>query len=134
MVDKIKVEIFGDKDKVETQGCPMKGNGCSGCSGGCGGSCSGCGSSKNNGTDRTLKERCEEVFNYVRSSDVGDNVDLVFYDINNINVLDYDDIRVLLERGFEPPFTVIDGIVRYYGGISTQLIYKDIKELFDSNK
>lgn len=129
---KINVDIFGDPDKT-SQGA------CSGCrkttiaikgkdnsSGGCS-NCSGCDKEK---TDRlTLMEQYHELETFISKSDVFNNVKLSFYDINKINVLDYDNIRILTELDYEAPFVVIDDIVRYYGAISKELIYKDVKEL-----
>ena len=69
---------------------------------------------------------------YIKNSDIKDKVKLEFYDLKKVSVLDHDHIRILTEMDYEPPFVVIDGIVRYYGGISGHLIYKDAKELISA--
>ncbi len=141
----IKVDIFGFwNERLENK------KGCGGCasSGGCGGcskknggiqiagrlsnteSCSGCGSG--NEPSKTVGQQYEELLEFINNSDIKDMVKLEFYDLKKINVLDYDDIRILTEMDYEAPFVVIDGIVRYYGGISEQLIYKDVKELLSA--
>lgn len=138
----IKVDIFGFWDeKLQTN------KSCGGCgsSGGCGGcnskkagieiagrtssteGCAGCGSSSEG--SKTIGQQYQELIEYINNSDLKDKVKLEFYDLKKINVLDYDDIRILTEMDYESPFVVIDGIVRYYGGISGHLIYKDVKEL-----
>lgn len=50
-----------------------------------------------------------------------------------MNLSDKEEIQVnnIINKGFTPPITVIDGIIRYYAGISNILIYKDIKELLE---
>lgn len=138
-------------------GCPSSGGGCPS-TGGChsqtkGGdegiqstnkdhSCSGCGS-KSSGEGlttgglsvdqsvNTTGMQYEELVIYLQDTGMKSKVDIEFLDMNKINILDFDDIRVLDEMGYESPFTVIEGIVRYYGGISKDLIYKDIQELIE---
>lgn len=146
IINKIKVDIFGIWDEV------LKNNkkDCGGCSsatsgGGCGCSkrkmgiaikgseqesdagCGGCSSKKSE--PKSTGTQFDELKNFINDSNVRDVVELQFYDLNKINVLDYDDIRILTEMEYEAPFVVIDGVVRYYGGISSDLIYKDILEL-----
>jgi hypothetical protein len=65
----------------------------------------------------------------VTLNDIKEFANLEFLDIKKINILDYDDIRYLYDEGYELPYCAIDGVVRFYGGISSRLIYKDIKEL-----
>ncbi|WP_139902208.1 hypothetical protein [Clostridium thermarum] len=147
MINKIKVDIFGIWDQV----LENKKN-CGGCSssngsGGCGcskrnsgiaikgasqeasGGCSGCGSKKSD--PKSVGQQFNELKNFIDSSAVRDFAELNFYDLTKINVLDYDDIRILTEMDYEAPFVIIDGIVRYYGGISIDLIYNDVKELVE---
>lgn len=141
----IKVDIFGFwNERLENKkgcgGCASSGS-CGGCSKKNGGiqiagrlsnteSCSGCGSG--NEPSKTVGQQYEELLEFINNSDIKDMVKLEFYDLKKINVLDYDDIRILTEMDYEAPFVVIDGIVRYYGGISEQLIYKDVKELLSA--
>jgi hypothetical protein len=149
MINKIKVDIFGIWDEV------LKSNkkDCSSCesatgSGGCGcskrksgiairgvseeskpGGCGGCGSKKSE--PKSVGEQYTDLKSFIDGSAVKEVVELQFYDLRKINILDYDDIRVLTERDYEGPYVVIDGIVRYYGGISQDLIYKDVQELIE---
>lgn len=148
MINKIKVDIFGIWDEVL-----QNKKDCGGCSsadgkGGCGcskrksgiaikgaaeeaqsGGCGGCGSKKSQ--PKSVGELYTELKGFIENSAVKEVVELQFYDLRKINVLDYDDIRVLTERDYETPYVVIDGIVRYYGGISQDLIYKDVQELVE---
>ncbi len=50
-------------------------------------------------------------------------------DDNRFETDEKDRVLDVIDRGFDAPITVIDGIIRYYGGISNKLVYKDVKEL-----
>lgn len=127
-MDIIKINIYGYEDRTIFQGC-SSGNKHS-CSAHCEkGNCSGCSSSEKN--EITLQELCENLCKYLKNTDICDNVDVSFISLNKSEVISYEKNRVeeIIERGFYPPIVVIDGIIRYYGGISNTLVYKDVKEL-----
>jgi hypothetical protein len=139
MENKIKVQIYGEWDSVLGGGCNSKieiassdKKAASGC-GGCCGNSGGCNTGHSCG-DKAIKTM-GELFGSLNNSlvDIGlnEHVELQFLDIRRINVLDYDDIRILFDRGYELPYCVVDGIVRYYGGIPEELIIKDVKELLE---
>ena len=81
--------------------------------------------------------RTEELYdvlkNFPNYSDVWKNTLLNFIELEKMNLSDKEEIQVnnIINKGFTPPITVIDGIIRYYAGISNILIYKDIKELLE---
>ncbi|NLZ49689.1 MAG: hypothetical protein GX895_13110 [Clostridiales bacterium] len=142
----IKIDIFGFWDqRLQNSeracgGCSSSGS-CSACCKNKGGieianksatigGCAGCSSSSK--ASKTVGQQYQELIEYINNSDIKEKVRLEFYDLKKINVLDYDDIRILTELDYEAPFVVIDGIVRYYGGISNYLIYKDVKELISA--
>ena len=152
MAEKIKIQVYGIEDLILGGGSAS--GGCGGCSSkgkqslgeskvSCCGSvsndkgsgCGGCGSKKGESggcgskTPKTVSELYRELVEFIEGSDVKDKTVLEFIDINKINILDYDDVRYLYDGGYELPYCVIDGIVRYYGGISNELILNDIKEL-----
>ena len=60
-----------------------------------------------------------------------ENVDIHFIELGKSIPVNEEAIKVedIIKKGFEPPITVIDGIVRYYAGISNVLVYKDVLEL-----
>ncbi len=135
MSDKIKVQIFGVKYKEISSGC-----GCSNKKSGCDSckskkeSCDGCGSSggcgKNSGN--TVGQAYDKLKKFIEESDVNNKTELEFIDLDQINIKEkYPKIKETIDKGFEPPITVIDDIIRYYGGISESLVYKDIKELLE---
>lgn len=143
MSEKIKVEIYGIKDKVLESGCGCTGKkeGCS--SGGCGNkksSCDGCGSGSNSGDsgcesrkEKTVGKAYSDLEKYINESDVFNSVQLEFVDLNKNDLKEekYNKVKEIIDKGFEPPITVVDGIIRYYGGISDSYIYKDVKELLE---
>lgn len=132
-MNKIIIQIFGNKDENINSGCGMS-EGCSGC-GSNAHKCSGCGNhgcgnkGETTESNKTMDVIYSELVKFIMNSDVGDKVSMEFVDINKVGIHPYYDIEDLVERGFDPPITVIDGIVRYYGGISGKLIYNDVKEL-----
>lgn len=143
IIDKIKVDIYGIRDQV-LESKKKCGNGCGSNGGGCGHKAagitikrnddeasSGCSCDSGNSAAKTTEELFEDLKVLLESSDVKDNIELRFYDLKKLNVLDYDQVRILTEEDFEPPFVIIDGIARYYGGISSAFIYGDIKELLE---
>jgi hypothetical protein len=154
MSKKIQVHIFGFGNQVLKGGCSSEG--CGGCgsknnssSRECGGCCNNssghreCGKSKNNlykseelkstihieKKPKNLNEQYTDLAEFLTERGVMHSIDLKFMELNKINILDYDDLRVLYDKDFEPPYVVIDGIIRYYGGLSFDLIYNDIKDL-----
>lgn len=142
MSKKIKVQIYGIENQILGGGRSSEGcGGCSSkaskdsseCSSSHGKGCGGCGSAGgcSSKTPKTMIKLYEELVASIKSSDINHCVELEFLDIRKINILDNDDIRTLYDMDYELPYCVIDGVVRYYGGISSSLIYKDIKELMD---
>lgn len=133
---KIKIQIFGVKDQLlaggcgcssKQGGCSSKKNSCNGCSGG-NKSCGGCKTSN----ERTLEDAYNELKTFINESDVKDQTIIEFVDLNKVKLEDeFERIKSTIDKGFEPPITVVDDIIRYYGGISNRLIYNDIKELLE---
>ena len=122
---KIKVEIYGNKDSIMAGGCSV-----GECSKGCGSSghsCSGCGSKDSK--PKTQLELFNELKSLIQNSDVKEYAELFFIEVSKDSIGGNEEILDLMDKDFNLPITVIDGIVRYYGGISNNLIYKDIKEL-----
>ena len=119
MKEKVDVLIYGYlKEKVQ-KGCNKKAS-CSSC-GNCKGGC--------NKDESTYEKLYNELQTFINKSDIKDYVNMKFIDIYNKDSIGSEEVEDILWRGFEPPITVIDGIVRYYGGLSNRLIYNDIKEL-----
>lgn len=116
---KIVVQVYGIKDSVINSGCDKK------IKASCGHGCTNCTSKKDQ--TATMGTAFKEVSAYLNNSAIGDKISLEFIEVNE-NYRN-EQIEDLIERGFNLPITVIDGIVRYYGGISGKLIFNDVKEL-----
>lgn len=135
MNDKIKVQIFSVKYKELSGGCGCshKKSSCKGC--GEENNCKSCstGCTKNfEKTAKTVEDAYEKLEKFIKSSDVNNKVQLEFIDLEKINIKEqYKRVWETIDKGFDPPITVIDNIIRYYGGISNDLVYKDVKELLE---
>lgn len=143
MDEKIKVEIYGIKGQVLTNGCGCseKKHGCAGDS--CGNkksSCGGCGSNSTSGhsgcgvgKEKTVGEAYIDLEKFINESDIAINTELKFIDLNKNELKEerYSKVRDIIDKGFELPIIVVDSIIRYYGGIPNSYIYKDVKELIE---
>lgn len=118
MERKILVQVYGNKDEMFGTCCSKNKENSK-----CGGGCSGCSSS----------QTCLKAFNnlekYLADSDVKDNVELRFTEVDSKELIANEELRELLKQEYTLPFIIVDGIFRYYGGISNQLVYKDVKDL-----
>ena len=120
-MDKIKVLIYGNENTDNMKkGCANKKTGCNSKHG-----CTSCGSN----TGSNLQESMNRLKEFIEQSDVKPFVDVEYIELCNNTYSSYSEVDELIERGFDTPITIIDGVVRYYGGISNTLIYNDIKEL-----
>jgi hypothetical protein len=135
---KIKVQIFGVKEQLLPSGCGCsnKQSGCSSClkkkqSSGSSSGKSQCGGCKTN-TLKTVGDAYNELEVFIGESNVKDKTILEFIDLDRVkSEEEFAKINDILNKGFEPPITVIDDIIRYYGGISNRLVYNDVKELLE---
>lgn len=119
---KIEVNIYGiGEDIMET--CCSKVGKDSESGSGCGGGCSGCPTSK-----KTL-EAFVELEQYLEIKGAAEVVSMNFIEADEEGMLGHEELRELLKQGFTLPITIIDEVPRYYGGISKDLILKDILEL-----
>lgn len=132
MKNEIKIIIYGNRLNIlgKDGGCGHSTeDGCSGCnskkSGGCSSSKSECGSNEK----KSVGDMFLELESFILASDIKDAVKLQFIELDKNKVGGNEEVEDVINRGFESPIVVIDGIVRYYGGISNLLVYNDIKEL-----
>ncbi|MBC8061874.1 MAG: hypothetical protein H7Y18_14575 [Clostridiaceae bacterium] len=130
MEDKIKVLIYGNKESKpgENGGCGhLNEAGCTGCNSD---KSSGCGEGKCGSKEKKSQGNMFlELESFIDASDIKNKVKLYFIELDNKKIGGNEEIQEIIDRGFEAPIVVIDGIVRYFGGISNLLIYNDIKEL-----
>jgi hypothetical protein len=142
----IKVKIYGVKKQIISSGCGCSGkkNDCCSSSkgkksccnsgeGGCANKTNKCCTDNALNISKTVGGAYKELEELINNSDIKNNTELEFIDIEEINLEEEQFLRIkeIIYRGFEPPITVVDDIIRYYGGIPNTYIYKDIKELIE---
>jgi disulfide oxidoreductase YuzD len=142
----IKVKIYGIKKQLISSGCGCsdKKNGCCSSSkgkksccnsgeGGCANKTNKCSTGNSLNISKTVGDSYKELEEFINNSDVKNNTELEFIDIEKIDLEEDEFLRIkeIIHRGFEPPIIVVDDIIRYYGGIPNTYIYKDIKELME---
>ncbi|PKM51906.1 MAG: hypothetical protein CVV02_04655 [Firmicutes bacterium HGW-Firmicutes-7] len=110
MNSKTQVIVFGLKDEAPAES-------------GCGCSCgdTGCGPTP------TMGEMYQELSEFLTTK--VDNIEFKFVDILEDELEEHEDVLELLEKQFPIPFTKINGKMAFYGGISNEAIYEDIKKL-----
>ena len=126
MNSKIKINIYGNKDAI------ISGDRCNNKHSSCSGKCAGC---KSTNDSKTIHVRTLDLYhnlvNFLTINHLKENVDIHFIELGKSIPVNEEAIKVedIIKKGFESPITVIDGIVRYYAGISNVLVYKDVLEL-----
>lgn len=146
MNEKIKVKIYGVKMQPISSGCGCgskessccntskgKKSCCNSGEGGCANKTNKCCSGGALNISKTVEDLYKELEEFINNSDVKNDVELEFIDLEKINLEEEQFYRIkeILDKGFEPPITVVDDIIRYYGGISNAYIYNDVKELLE---
>ncbi|PKM94592.1 MAG: hypothetical protein CVU84_10085 [Firmicutes bacterium HGW-Firmicutes-1] len=58
-----------------------------------------------------------------------EDIEFKFIDILEDDLDEHDDVLGLLEKQFPIPYTKINGKMAFYGGISNDAIYEEIKKL-----
>lgn len=128
----IKVNIYGYEKKSLLVGCiNNKNSSCNLCGSKFNSLCKNCKSKENSFCN--ILDLYKGLNKFLKNTDISNSVDVNFIELSNKENVSDERFRVeeIMERGFNPPITVIDGIIRYYGGISNILVYKDVKELLN---
>lgn len=125
----VLIEVFGMKGKTSKKstcsgGCSSCSSGCTGCGGSSG--CEGC------TVNKDMFQQYEELVNYIKSTDVAKQAEIEFVDAAGIDIDKYDYMEEALKRRLMLPIVVINGVVRYYGGVSNKLVYREIKKELES--
>lgn len=119
----IKVDVYGIGEDILGSCCNENKEAKSNCSGGgCNNSCQ---------SSKKCSQAFDDLKSFLMASEVKGNISLNYTEMDSKALIEQEEIRELIKRGFELPVTVIDGIVRYYGGLSGSLVYKDVKELVE---
>jgi len=111
-MSKVNVEVVGIRNESAGGGC------C--CAGGCGSG--GCGPAP------TMGEQYQKLADFLAGSELKDQVHLTFIDVLTDELENHPAINQALEEELDLPITLINGLVRFFGGLSTQDVYEAIKE------
>jgi len=106
----IQVDVFGIRDEA-----PL------------GGSCS-CGGDCGSVSEKTMGEMYEDLLRFFQESDLGTNIQLKFIDVFEDDLKGYDTPHTMFKNGFALPLVAVNGVVRFYGGISNSRIYDEVRK------
>lgn len=119
------IEVFGvnrERECVHDNGGSCSG-GCSGCSSSA--SCSGHSTCEGN---KNMFLMYKELVDYIKNTDVAKQVEIEFVDTDKIDVEKYDYLQEAFKKKFMLPIVAINETVRFYGGISNKLVYKEVEK------
>jgi|GEM_PF-6150065 len=143
----ITVEIFAIGCELSGAGCPRQAGGCGGCSrlaasphpdagasrttGGCG-ACGGCCRDKPTSAVRTVGGLYRDLEKQLRQNGLVKVTDLRFIDLFDTPIEFYPAAQRLVAAGYTPPLILINGDLRYYGGIDPAVILAAIQAAAES--
>ena len=105
----VQVDVFGIREEAPIGSCS------------CGGSC---GSSDK----KTMGEMYESLVQFLQESDVASRVELKFIDVLDDDLKGYEKAHTMFKNGFALPLVAVNGIVRFYGGISHSMVYDEVNK------
>jgi hypothetical protein len=107
MSEQVKVIVFGIKDQAVSCGC------C--CNGGC-------------GPAKTMGDIYKDFTRFLSGSRMRNRIDIQFVDVIMDDMGKYEYVLDALNQGLTLPLTSINGDVKFYGGIDSDLIYDAIRK------
>ena len=105
----IQVDVFGIREEAPASTCS------------CGGAC---GST----AEKTMGEMYEDLVQFCRESDLEADVQFRFIDFFEDDLKGYDTPHTMFKNGFALPLVAVNGVIRFYGGISNSKIYDEVKK------
>lgn len=105
-MEKVKITVFGIRDEAPAGTCS------------CGGACG-------SGGDKAMGEMFAEMVAYLRENGLGDRAEAQFVDVLEDDLSQYGTAQVMFRNGFSLPLVDINGVVRFYGGISNAMVYQE---------
>ncbi|WP_207652402.1 hypothetical protein [Desulfosporosinus sp. FKB] len=106
----VQVDVFGIREEAPSGTCS------------CGGAC---GST----TEKTMGEMFEDLVRFCQESDLASNIKLRFIDVFEDDLKGYDTAHTMFKNGFALPLVAVNGVVRFYGGISHSRVYDEVKKI-----
>ncbi|HBV87077.1 MAG TPA: hypothetical protein DEF42_10600 [Desulfosporosinus sp.] len=74
-----------------------------------------------------MGEMYEDLLRFFQESDLGSNIQFKFIDVFEDDLKGYDTPHTMFKNGFALPLVAVNGVVRFYGGISESRIYDEVK-------
>ncbi|HWQ40875.1 MAG TPA: hypothetical protein VN456_02430 [Desulfosporosinus sp.] len=105
----VQVDVFGIREEAPNGACS------------CGGTCG-------SGTEKTMGEIYDGLVQFCQENDLGEKVRLQFIDLFEDDLTDYDTPHAMFKNGFALPLVAINGVVRFYGGISNSKIFDEVRK------
>lgn len=105
----VEVDVFGIREEAQAGSCS------------CGGACG-------SETQKTMGEMFEDLVQFCKESGLDADVQLKFIDVFEDDLKGYDIPHTMFKNGFALPLVAVNGVVRFYGGISNSKIYDEVKK------
>ena len=105
----VQVDVFGIREEAPVGTCS------------CGGDC---GSAK----EKTMGEMYEDLVQFCQESDLATDVQLRFIDVIEDDLKGFDTAHTMFKNGFALPLVAVNGVVRFYGGISHSRINDEVRK------
>jgi len=106
----VQVNVFGIREEAPAGACS------------CGGACA-------STAEKTMGEMYEELDQFFLESDLATEVRLQFIDLFEDDLKGYDSAHTMFKNGFAIPLVAVNGVVRFYGGISHSKIYEEVRKV-----
>ena len=105
----VQVDVFGIREEAPYGTCS------------CGGACGSAG-------EKTMGEMFEDLARFCQESDIAANIKLQFIDVLEDDLKGCDTAHTMFKNGFALPLVAVNGVVRFYGGISHSKIYDEVRK------
>lgn len=76
-----------------------------------------------------MGELFEELAEFWQESDLAAVVELRFIDVFEDDLKGYDTAHAMFKNGYALPLVAVDGIVRFYGGLSHSRLYDEVRKI-----
>ena len=105
----VQVDVFGIREEAPSSSCS------------CGGDCGSV-------PEKTMGEMYEDLLRFFQESDLAANIQLKFIDVFEDDLKGNDTPHTMFKNGFALPLVAVNGVVRFYGGISNSKIYDEVRK------
>lgn len=78
-------------------------------------------------------EMYSSLVKYIWSGDIKDGVEIKFIDVINDDIDKYPGILDILRKGYVIPLVAINRVVKFYGGIPYEAVYKEVEKIYNQS-